>query len=278
MGSGNETKINSTRNRTTKGRGELEQYANMDWKLTAAIAGGISIVSLGAFYLGRKSVELRRSRKSHSQSHLLTEYVNSHNIEDAALTQLRAMSLSHQRGRMTTGVQTGKLLMVLCRAVNARKTIDIGVFTGCSSVAMALTLPEDGKVISCDINDEYANLGRPYWEQAGVANKIDFRLKPATETLQELIDNGETGTFDVVFIDADKENYVNYFELGIQLLKQGGLVVVDNALWSGSVADTSDQRGSTIAIRRLNDVMLKDSRIDFVLLQVSDGIGIGQKL
>ena len=252
----------------------------MDWKLIAAVAGGISIASIGAFYLGRKSVdiEFRRSWKRHSQSHPLTKYVNSHNIEDAALTQLRAMSASHRYGIMTTDVETRKLLMILCRALNARKTIDIGVFTGCSSVAMALALPEEGKVISCDVNDEYAKLGRTYWEQAGVANKIDFRLKPATETLQELIDNGENGTYDVIFIDADKESYVNYYELGIQLLKQGGLFVVDNALWGGSVADTSDQRGSTIGIRRMNDVMLKDSRIDFVILQVSDGIGIGQKL
>ena len=253
-------------------------FTEMDWKLIAAVVAGIGTASLGAFYLGRKSVKRQRSSKSHLQSGPLSKYVNSHNVEDATLSQLRAMSLSHRRGRMTTGIETGKLLAILCRAVNARKTLDIGVFTGCSTVAMALAIPEDGQVISCDVSDEYTSLGKPYWEQAGVANKIDLRLKPATESLQELIDSGEAGTFDLVFIDADKDNYVNYFELGIQLLRQGGLIVVDNALWGGRVANPAEQDDETVAIRRMNDVMLKDSRIDFVLLQICDGIGIGQKL
>jgi predicted O-methyltransferase YrrM len=249
----------------------------MDWKMIAAIAGGVGIVSVGAFYLGRKSAR-KGSWRSHRSSDPVVKYLNDHNIEDSSLSQLRTISLSHRRGRMTTGVETGKLLAILCRGVNARKALDIGVFTGCSSVAMALALPEDGKVISCDVSDEYTSIGKPYWKQAGVASKIDLRLKPATETLQELIDDGETDTFDIIFIDADKENYVNYFELGIQLLRRGGLIVVDNALWSGAVADISNQSDSTNSIRRMNDVMLKDSRIDFALLPVSDGIGIGQKL
>lgn len=249
----------------------------MDWKLTAAIAGGVGIISVGAFYLGRKSAR-KGSWNSRSSSDPMIKYLNDHNIEDVSLSQLRAMSLSHRRGRMTTRVETGKLLAILCRGLNARKALDIGVFTGCSSVAMALALPEDGKVISCDISDEYASMGKPYWKQAGVASKIDLRLKPATETLQELIDDGETDIFDIIFIDADKENYVRYFELGFQLLRRGGLIVVDNALWSGAVADVSNQSDSTNSIRRMNDVMLKDSRIDFALLPVSDGIGIGQKL
>ena len=251
---------------------------DMDWRLVAAVAGGVGVASLGAFLIGRRTARASHSWKSHSRADRLSEYLHSHNVEDATLSQLRAMSVKHRRGEMTTGSETGKLLTMLCRAINARKTIDVGVFTGCSSVAMALALPEDGKVISCDVSDDYTKLGRPYWEQAGVSNKIDLRLKPATETLQELIDNGESGTFDVVFIDADKDNYVSYFELGIQLLRQGGMIIVDNALWRGSVADPSDQRESTIGIRRINDVMLKDSRIDFVLLNISDGIGIGLKL
>ena len=249
----------------------------MDWKLIAAIAGGVGIASLGAFYLGRRSAR-RASWKSHSSSDPVLKYLKSHNVEDATLSQLRAISVSHRRGRMTTCIETGKLLTILCRGLNARKVIDIGVFTGCSSVAMALALPEDGKVISCDVSDEFASIGKPYWKQAGVASKIDLRLKPATETLQELIDDGESDTFDIIFIDADKVNYVNYFELGIQLLRQGGLIIVDNALWSGKVIDASDQSDSTNSIRRMNDVMLKDSRIDFALFPISDGIGIGQKL
>lgn len=251
--------------------------SNMDWKFIACAFGGIGLASLGAFYLGRRSAA-RRTWKSHGRSDAVTKYINNHNIEDATLSQLRAMSVRHRQGGMTTGVETGKLLSILCRAVSARKTIDVGVFTGCSSVAMALVLPEDGKVIACDVNDNFASLGKPFWEQAGVTKKIDLRLKPATETLQELIDNGEKGTFDIIFIDADKSEYVNYFELGVQLLRQGGLIVVDNALWGGRVTNPRNQSDDTIGISKMNDVMLKDSRIDFVLLPISDGIGIGQKL
>lgn len=250
----------------------------MDWKWIAAAASGIGLISLGAFYVGRKSAKLLHPWKSHSRTDPLTNYVNGHNVENAALGQLRAMSVNHERGEMTTGIETGKLLAILCRAVNARKAIDVGVFTGCSSVAMALALPQDGKVIACDVNEEYASQGRPYWEQAGVGKKIDLRIKPATETLQELVDRGEVGTFDVVFIDADKVNYVNYYHLSMQLIKRGGLIVVDNALFYDKVADPSEQDESTTTIRRMNDTMLKDPRIDYVLLQISDGIGIGQKL
>ena len=144
---------------------------------------------------------------------------------------------------------------------------------------MAIALPEKGKVIACDINNDFIRLGKPYWEQAGVAEKIDLRLKPATETMQELIDAGESETFDIIFIDADKPNYINYYEFGMQLLRKGGMIVVDNALWSGQVVDPSKHNDlKTTTIRRLNDLMLNDSRIEYLLLQVSDGIGIGLKL
>ena len=133
--------------------------------------------------------------------------------------------------------------------------------------------------IACDTNNDFVSLGKPYWVQAGVADKIDLRLKPATETMQELIDAGESKTFDVIFIDADKPNYINYYEFGMQLLRKGGMVMVDNALWSGQVVDPGKYNDlKTTTIRRLNDLMLNDSRIEYLLLQVSDGIGIGLKL
>lgn len=200
-----------------------------------------------------------------------------HNIEDHILGQLRELSRAHARGKMTTGVASGKLLTLLCRTIKAKKVLDVGVFTGCSSFAMALALPDDGKVIACDVNEEYANLGRPYWEQGGVSEKIDLRVKPAIETLQELIDSGEGETFDLMFIDADKNNYPNYFELGMKLVRSGGFFMIDNALWYGKPADQRVQDPDTLGIRKINDLMRDDKRVDFVLLDVCDGTGIARK-
>ena len=134
---------------------------------------------------------------------------------------------------------------------------------------------------ACDIDNNFIRLGKPYWEQPGVADKINLQLKPATETMQELIDAGESETFDIIilFIDADKPNYINYYEFGMQLLRKGGMIVVDNALWSGQVVDPSKHNDlKTTTIQQLNDLMLNDNRIEYLLLQVSDGIGIGLKL
>jgi predicted O-methyltransferase YrrM len=178
---------------------------------------------------------------------------------------------------MTTGLDVGNLLTLLTRALGARKVLDVGVFTGCSAFSMALSLPEEGRVIACDVSEEYTSIGKPYWEEGGVAGKIDLHIQPATKTLQELIDNGESGTFDLIFIDADKPNYPNYYEMGVELLRKGGLVVVDNALWSGHVADASHQDESTATIRAINSRMKTDARVDYVLLNVSDGIGMACK-
>ena len=179
---------------------------------------------------------------------------------------------------MTTAVEVGKLLTILTRALNAKKIIDIGVFTGCSAFAMALGLPEGCQVVACDISEEFTSLGKPYWADGGVLDKIDLRLQPATKTLQQLIDGGETDTYDLIFIDADKANYLRYYELGLQLLRTGGLIVVDNALWYGRVANPQIQDPDTTGIRRLNDTMKRDTQVEFVLLNIADGIGIAQKL
>ena len=143
---------------------------------------------------------------------------------------------------------------------------------------MALGLAEGGKVLACDISEEFTSLGRPYWVEGGVADKIDLRLQPAVKTLRELLDQGEAGSFDLVFIDADKQHYGDYFDLAMQLLRIGGLVVVDNALWHGKVADPAEQDLDTCAIRSLNTAMASSARVDFVLLNLADGIGIGQKM
>ena len=246
------------------------------WKLTGAFAAGVGAATVlgGLYLLGRR----RRCKSFSVQGVALEEYLSQHNIEDATLSQLREMSVAHAKGMMTSRVENGKLLTLLCKSIKAEKVLDVGVFTGCSAYAMALGLPEDGKVIACDVSEEFTSLGRPYWEQGGVADKIDLRIQPATKTLQEFINNGEEGTFDLMFIDADKQNYPTYFELGMKLLRPGGLFVVDNTLWSGAVADKSKTDEETVAIRKMNSLMRDDPRVDFLMINVADGVGLAVKL
>lgn len=253
---------------------------SVDWKLVGLAAAGVGAVSfVGGLYAGYKIARRPKSRKAKEEENLpLKRYLQDHNTENATLSQLREMSRAHSRGRLTTRMEVTKLLSLICGAMKAEKCLDIGVFTGCSSFAMALSLPKDGKVIACDVSEEFANLGLPYWEQEGLSKKIDLRIQPATTTLQELIDNGEEGTFDVMFIDADKNNYPNYFQLGVKLLRAGGMILVDNALWNNAVVDASDTESGTVSIRSMNDLMRDDPRVEFLLLDICDGVGVAQKL
>lgn len=256
-----------------------EKMSCWKWPTAAAFVAGVGTAAVfGGLYLGLRG---RRWRKSHALGWIdenLRAYLQQHNVEDATLSHLREMSKARAEGEMTSRVENGKLLTLLCKTTNAKKVLDIGVFTGCSAYAMALGLPDDGKVVACDVSEDFANLGRPYWEQGGVANKIDLRIQSAATTLQELIDNGEEGTFDLMFIDADKINYPTYFELGMKLLRPGGIFMVDNALWSGRVADASRTDKNTMAIRKINSLMRDDPRVDFLLLNMVDGIGLAVKI
>lgn len=215
--------------------------------------------------------------KSHELSDPLTVYVCEHNQENPVLARLRQFSVQHQRGMMTSPVEVGKLLTLLTKTLGARKVIDVGVFLGCSAFAMALGIPDDCTVIACDVNKEFTSLGQPYWEEGGVSHKIDLRLQSAVTTLQELLDAGEGGTYDLMFVDADKDNYPNYFEFAMKLLRPGGMIVIDNALWSGKVADPSAQDTDTVGIRKVNELMKSDPRVESVLLNIADGIAIGRR-
>lgn len=253
-----------------------------DWKsLGLGVATGLAAagaVAVGWTLLGRrKGGGGKLTFKSYQTQDSLSQYINSQNRENEVLARLRATSVRHRHGNMTTGQDVGNLLTLLTRSLGARKVVDVGVFTGCSTFSMALALPDGGKVLACDVVEEFTNIAKPYWEEGGVADKIDLRIKPATETLQERLDAGEGGTFDLVFIDADKKNYLNYYELAMELLRPGGLVVVDNVLWSGKVADPRVQDEHTESIRAVNARMKTDPRVDYVLLGVSDGIGIACK-
>jgi len=166
---------------------------------------------------------------------------------------------------------------ILMQTLNAKKVLDVGVFTGASSLAAALALPEGGKVIACDISEEFTSIGKTFWEKAGVSDKIDLHLRPATETLQELIDAGEEGTFDFAFIDADKPNYYNYYKMCLKLLRSGGIITVDNVLWSGKIVQEEIQDENTVALRKFNDAVAADEEVTVSMQNIGDGLSIIRK-
>jgi caffeoyl-CoA O-methyltransferase len=178
---------------------------------------------------------------------------------------------------MQIGADQGALLAMLVRSMGARRAIEIGTFTGYSALAVASALAPDGKLVCCDISEEWTSVARRYWQEAGVANRIELKLAPATETLTALIRDGGAGTFDFAFIDADKTNYDAYYESCLKLLRIGGLIALDNMLWSGRVADPQVHDADTDALRALNAKIRDDARVDACLLTVGDGVMLAQK-
>jgi predicted O-methyltransferase YrrM len=173
--------------------------------------------------------------------------------------------------------EQGQLLRVLVRMAGARRVIEIGVFTGYSSLAMALALPPDGRIVACDISDEYTQVARRYWAEAGVAGKIDLRIAPAKTTLDSLIAAGETGSFDFAFIDADKTGYAGYYEQCLKLLRPGGVIALDNMLSRGRVLEPSPSDPDVAALCRMNEFIHEDNRIDALLLPFGDGLTLAVK-
>jgi predicted O-methyltransferase YrrM len=192
--------------------------------------------------------------------------------EPGFLTRLREETALLPESGMQIGVDQAALLGFLLRLIGARKVLEIGTFTGLSALAMALSLPADGRVITCDISADWTAIGRRYWEEAGVVKKIDLRLAPAAETLAALERSPARGTFDFAFIDGDKGNYDRYYESCLNLVRPGGIIALDNMLWSGKVADPANTEESTVILRALNAKVRDDSRVDAVLLSVGDGL------
>lgn len=184
------------------------------------------------------------------------------------LIRLRAETAQLPEAGMQIGPDQAAMLGFLIRLIGARRVLEIGTFTGLSALTMALSLPPDGRVITCDISAEWTAIGRRYWEEAGVASKIDLRLAPALETLAAL----QHGSFDFAFIDGDKVNYERYYEACLDLVRPGGLIALDNMLWSGKVADPANTDESTVILRALNARIRDDSRVDSVLLSIGDGL------
>jgi len=168
-------------------------------------------------------------------------------------------------------------MALLVQLIGATKTLEVGVFTGYSSLVVALALPPDGKIIACDVSEEYTAIARRYWQKAGVADKIDLRIAPALETLDRLLAEGQANTFDFAFIDADKSSYDDYYERALQLVRVGGLIAIDNVLWSGAVADPSITNTSTEKIRALNQKLHQDDRITLSLIPIADGLTLALK-
>jgi caffeoyl-CoA O-methyltransferase len=219
------------------------------------------------------------SNKTLSLNNSLYEYILSVSLrEPEVLARLRAETLQQPMSMMLSAPEQGQFLALLAQLIGARKCLEIGVYTGYSTLWVALALPHDGSVLACDVSEKWTAIARRYWEEAGVAERIDLQLAPALETLDRLLAADQAGSFDFVFIDADKENYPYYYERTLQLLRPGGLMVIDNTLWSGAVADTGRQDPETCAIRALNDLVHADDRVQMSLLPVADGLTLARKL
>jgi predicted O-methyltransferase YrrM len=208
----------------------------------------------------------------------LYEYLQAVSLrEPDILVELRNQTQKMSMSQMQISPEQGQFMHLLIELMCAKKTLDIGTFTGYSALSVALGLPNDGKVIACDINGEWTKIARQFWEKSGVGHKIELRLAPAIETLQALIDAGQTNTFDFSFIDADKANYDKYYEMSLRLVRPGGLIAIDNVLWSGRVADKTNQENNTKAIRALNTKIASDQRVTISMLPIGDGLTLARK-
>jgi predicted O-methyltransferase YrrM len=207
----------------------------------------------------------------------IEDYVLAHTHESEVARRLRAETATLPQARMQIGPDQAAFLALLVRSLGARQCLEIGTFTGYSALAVAMALPAEGKLICCDISEEWTAMGRKYWAEAGVAARIDLRLAPALDTLNELLANAGSGQFDFAFIDADKAGYDSYYEACLTLVRAGGLIALDNMLWSGRVADPLQHDADTDAIRALNAKIHADSRVEAVLLTVGDGVMLVRK-
>jgi len=193
------------------------------------------------------------------------------------LRRLREETAALEQSNMQIGPEQGQFMALLLELLGARNVLEVGTFTGYSALAMALALPEDGRIVACDVSEEWTAVARRHWEEAGVAHKIDLRLAPAADTLGALLAEGRAGTFDFAFIDADKPGYEGYYELVLQLLRPGGVVAVDNTLWEGRVADPAVTDEDTEAIRAFNLRVRDDDRVSLSLVPIGDGLTLARK-
>jgi len=209
---------------------------------------------------------------------VLYQYLLSASLrETQALNLLREETARDPMAILQIPPDQGQFMALLVKLVGAKRVLEIGTYTGYSALSMALAMPEDGLLITCDINQDWADMGLPYWQQAGVADRIELRIAPALETMASLLEAGQEESFDVVFIDADKGSYCAYYETGLKLLRPGGLIMLDNVLWKGKVADDSIQDPDTSALREVNDLIYQDTRVDVSMVPIGDGLTLARK-
>jgi predicted O-methyltransferase YrrM len=209
----------------------------------------------------------------------LVKYIASVTLREPEILQrLREETASNPRARMQITPEQGQFMALLVRLMGAKKALEVGVFTGYSSLAVALALPPDGHITACDVSEEWTSVARRYWREAGVDNKITLHLAPAAETLDKLYANGQAGTYDFAFIDADKSNYDHYYESALTLLRPGGLITIDNVLWGGKVIDPAVNDEDTVALRVLNKKLHTDTRVWLSMLSIGDGLTLACKL
>jgi len=218
------------------------------------------------------------SRRTLNLDDTLYDYVLAHSVrEHPTQAALREATRTWPRGSMQIAPEQGQFLSLLVKLTGAKRAIEVGVFTGYSALTVALALPPDGHLLACDIRDDDTKLGQPYWAEAGVADRIEFVVGPAADTLQARLERGEAGTYDFAFIDADKTGYDRYVELCHQLLRPGGLIAIDNVLWGGDVARPARGDADTLALQALNAKLHGDERFDISLLPIADGVTLLRK-
>ena len=218
------------------------------------------------------------SNRTLSLDDRLYQYLLDHSLrENAVQRRLRERTRDHALARMQIAPEQGQFMALLAELIGARQALEIGTFTGYSALCIAQALPSDGRLVCCDLSEDWTAIGIPFWQEAGVAGRIDLRLAPALETLKALETEGRSQTFDLAFIDADKESYLDYYEACLALTRPGGLLLFDNTLWDGAVADPADHSRDTLALRAFNEALHHDERISLSLVPIGDGLTLARK-
>lgn len=223
-------------------------------------------------------MEFRTMKTTTFLTEKLYQYLQAVSVrEHPVLTELRKITVDLPGAIMQIPPEQAQFMMLLIELIGAKKALELGVYTGYSSTTIALALPQDGTLIACDIFDHFTHLAKKSWHDAGVSHKITFHLMPANDLLHKLIEEGYANTFDLIFIDADKANYNDYYEKSLILIRQGGLILIDNTLWSGKVADPNENDMGSQVIRKLNQKLLTDERISLSLIPIGDGLTLVKK-
>lgn len=218
------------------------------------------------------------SRETLNLTPRLYEYLLSVSLrEDDIARRLREETARMPQANMQIAPEQGQFMALLVKMLNAKVCIEVGTFTGYSTLCMARALSDDGRIVACDVSEEWTNVAKRYWAEAGVAEKIDLRLAPAVETLTRMVKDGNKSVCDFAFIDADKSSYRDYYELCLALSRPGGVIAIDNTLWGGAVADPNASDDDTRAIRALNELLLGDERVDLSLVPIGDGLTLARK-